>query len=181
MENIAYLCYTNNNIVFRVLSYTIMDAKFSEKETANVVREENVKLMSRIAIYEKRDGKAEIPMSGYYKSDYVRMNVLKSVVSATIAFVILAALIVIYNLDYILINLFKIDYKSLGLGIVVLYAVCVLVYWIVARIVYAIRYEKARPNIIEYNQNLKKLQEESQKEILKAMKGVVINDDFIEF
>lgn len=146
-----------------------------------MVREENVKLMSKIAIYEKRDGKAEIPMSGYYKSDYVRMNVLKSIVSATIAFVIVAAVIVIYKLDYILINLFKIDYKSLGLGILVLYGVCVSVYWLVARIIYAMRYEKARPNIIEYNHNLKKLQEESQKEVMRAMKGVVINDDFIEF
>lgn len=146
-----------------------------------MVREENVKLMSKIAIYEKRDGKAEIPMSGYYKSDYVRMNILKSVVSATIAFVIVAAVIVLYKLDYLLANYYKIDYKSLGIGILALYAVFVLVYWLVARILYALRYENARPNIIEYNHNLKKLQEESQKEILKAMKGVVINDDFIDF
>lgn len=146
-----------------------------------MVREENVKLMSKIAIYEKRDGKAEIPMSGYYKSDYVRMNILKSVVSATIAFVIVAAVIVLYKLDYLLANYYKIDYKSFGIGILVLYAVFVFVYWLIARILYAMRYEKARPNIIEYNHNLKKLQEESQKEILKAMKGVVINDDFIEF
>ena len=175
------LCYTNDNIAFSVLYYTENNAKFEKKETANVVREENVKLMSKIAIYEKHDGKAEIPMSGYYKSDYVRMNVLKSVVSATVAFAIVAAVIVIYNLDYILVNLFKIDYKSLGIGILVLYVVWIFVYWLVARILYAVRYEKARPSIIEYNHNLKKLQEESQKEILKAMKGVVINDDFIEF
>lgn len=146
-----------------------------------MVREENVKLMSKIAIYEKRDGKAEIPMSGYYKSDYVRLNVLKSIVSATVVFVIVAAVIVMYKLDYILANLFKVDYKSLGMGILLLYMVWIGIYWLVARILYAIRYEKARPNIIEYNHNLKRLQEESQKEIWKAMKGVVINDDFIDF
>lgn len=146
-----------------------------------MVREENVKLMSKIAIYEKRNGKEEIPMSGYFKSDYVRLNVLKTCVSATIAFVIVAAVIVIYKMDYILANVFKIDYKSFGFAVLLLYVIWMLIYWLAARILYSIRYEKARTNIIEYNHNLKKLQEESQKEFVKAMRGVVINDDFIDF
>lgn len=146
-----------------------------------MVREQNVKLMSKIAIYEKRKGKTEIAMSGYYKSDYVRMNVLKTMVSATIAFLIIAAIIVMYKMDVILANLFKIDYKSFGIGICLIYAVWLFVYWLVARIIYAIQYEQARPNIIEYNHNLKKLEEESYREIMRAKGGVVINDDFIDF
>ncbi len=146
-----------------------------------MVREENVKLMTKIAIYEKRKGKDEIPISGYFKSDYIRLNVLKTCVFATIAFVIAAAVIVIYKMDYILANVFKIDYKSFGLGVLLLYVVWILLYWLAARIVYAVRYERARPHIIDYNHNLKKLQEESHKEFVKAMRGVVINDDFIDF
>ncbi len=146
-----------------------------------MVREENVKLMSKIAIYERRAGKQEIPMSGYYKKDYVRMNVLKTIVAATVTFALIAALIVVYKLDYLLSNIFKLDYKSLGIGILVIYVVWIVIYWIVARVLYAWRYEKARPNIIIYNHHLKKLQEESQKEVVKAKEGVVIGDDFIEF
>lgn len=146
-----------------------------------MVREENVKLMTKIAIYEKRQGKTEIPMSGYYKSDYVRLNVLKTVVASTIAFALVAAAIIVYKMDYILANVFKIDYKSFGMSILLIYVIWVFLFWLAARIVYAVRYEKARPNIIEYNHNLKKLQEESQKEYLKSMGGVVINDDFIDF
>jgi len=146
-----------------------------------MVREENVKLMSKMAIYEKRDGKREIPMSGYYKSDYVRLNILKTVVSATFAFLIVAALVVLYKLDYLLSNIFKLDYKNLAFGILLIYAVWIFVSWLVARILYAWRYEKTRPHIIEYNNRLKKLQEETHKEYLKSKGGVVINDDFIEF
>ena len=146
-----------------------------------MVREENVKLMSKIAIYEKRRGKTDIPMSGYYKSDYVRMNVLKTIVMATVAFLIITATIVMYKLDYILANILKIDYGSLGMGILLIYGVWVFVYWLVARILYAVRYEKARPNIIDYNHKLKKLEEESYREIMRAKGGVVINDDFIDF
>lgn len=146
-----------------------------------MVREENVKLMSKIAIYEKHKGKQEIALSGYYKSDYVRMNVLKTMVSATVTFLTVAVVIVLYQLDYILANIFKLDYERLGMGILLIYIVWLLIYWLVARILYAWRYEKARPNIIDYNHNLKKLQEASNREVLKAMKGVVINDDFIDF
>ena len=146
-----------------------------------MVREENVKLMSRIAIYERREGKTEIPMSSYYKSDYVRLNTLKSIVSATVAFALVIALVAVYNMDYLLANIFKFDYKQLGFGILLLYIVWIFLYWLVARILYAKRYEDARSNIIIYNHRLKKLQEESRKEVVKAKGGVVINDDFIDF
>lgn len=146
-----------------------------------MVREENVKLMTKMAIYEKHKGKTEIPMSGYYKSDYVRLNVLKTVVAATIAFAIVVAGGAIYQMDFLLANIFKLDYKEVGIRILIVYGVWIFICWLAARIVYAIRYEKARPNIVDYNHKLKQLQEVRQKEMFKAMKGVVINDDFIDF
>lgn len=146
-----------------------------------MVREENVKLMTKMAIYEKRKGKTEIPMSGYYKSDYVRLNVLKTIIAATVAFVIVVAGGVIYQMDFLLANVFKLDYKEVGMQILISYGIWLLICWLAARIVYAVRYEKARPNIVDYNHNLKQLQEVRQKEMFKAMKGVVINDDFIDF
>lgn len=146
-----------------------------------MVREQNVKLMSRIAIYEKRKGKTEIPMHTFYKSDYVRLNCLKASVSATIVFLLAAALVVVYKLEYILANVLKMDYRKMAVAILAVYLVWILLYWLIARILYAARYENARSNIIIYNHNLKKLQEESHKEAVKAKGGVVIGDDFIDF
>lgn len=146
-----------------------------------MVREENVKLMTKIAIYEKREGRTEIPMNSFYKGDYVRLNCLKAVISATIAYVLVAALIVVYQLDYILANILKLDYKRLVFVILAVYGVWVCFYWLIARIIYAKRYEGARSNIIIYNHNLKKLQEEAGKEVVKSKGGVVISDDFIDF
>lgn len=146
-----------------------------------MVREQNVKLMSRIAIYEKRKGKTEIPMHTFYKSDYVRLNCLKAIVSATIVFLLVAALVVVYKLEYILANVLKMDYRKMAVAILAVYLVWILLYWLIARILYAARYENARSNIIIYNHNLKKLQEESHKEAVKAKGGVVIGDDFIDF
>lgn len=146
-----------------------------------MVREENVKLMSQIAIYEKHDGKTEIPMHCFYKSDYVRLNALKAVVYASIVFVLIAGLTVLYRLDDILKNIFKYDYKKLIMGILILYGIWIFAYWLIARIIYARKYENGRSNIIIYNHNLKKLQEEAEKEVVKAKGGVVVDDDFIDF
>ena len=66
-----------------------------------MVREENVKLMSRIAIYERNKGREEIAISSFYKGDYVRLHSLKAVVSATIAFALVFAMGIFYKMDYI--------------------------------------------------------------------------------
>ena len=141
-----------------------------------MVREENVKLMSQIAIYEKHDGK-----HCFYKSDYVRLNALKAVVYASVVFVLIAGLTVLYRLDDILKNIFKYDYKKLIIEILILYGIWIFAYWLIARIIYAKKYENGRSNIIIYNHNLKKLQEEAEKEVMKAKGGVVVDDDFIDF
>lgn len=149
-----------------------------------MVREKNVKIMTQIAIYEKRAGKQEIPMTGYFKGDYVRMNTLKSVVGGTVAFALILALIVLYKAEYILANIMKMDYKQLGMKALFIYVAWIFLYWLVARIVYARRYEKARKHIINYNQNLKRLQEETKKMEVKTVipkGGVVIGDDFMDF
>ena len=54
-------------------------------------------------------------------------------------------------------------------------------YWLIARIIYAKRYEDSRSNIIIYNHHLKKLQEEEDKKVMKAKGGMGIGDDFIDF
>ena len=135
-----------------------------------MVREENVKLMSRIAIYERNKGREEIAISSFYKGDYVRLHSLKAVVSATIAFALVFAMGIFYKLDYILANILKLDY-----------GVWIFLYWLIARVFYARKYENARPNIIIYNHNLKKLRTEAGKEVVKAKGGVGIGDDFIDF
>lgn len=146
-----------------------------------MVREENVKLMSKIAIYEKRDGKTEIPINNFYKGDYVRLNCLKAIVSATISFALIFALVVVYKLDYILANVLKFDYKQLAFLIILLYIMWIFIYWLIARIYYAKRYEDTRSNIMIYNHKLKKLEEEMKKESVRTKGGIGISDEFISF
>lgn len=150
------------------------------RDGENMVREENVKLMSRIAIYEKRDGKKEIPINNFYKRDYVRINVLKTIVAATITYVLIFVLVAVYKMDYILANILKIDYRKMVFILLAIYGIWVFLYWLISRILYAKRYEDSRSNIIIYNHKLKKLQEAAQKDAVKTKGGVGTSGDFID-
>lgn len=146
-----------------------------------MVREENVKLMSKIAIYEKQKGKTEIPMNKFYKEDYIRLNTLKTVMCATLVYVLIVAILVAYNIDFVLANILKMDYKQLAIILLGIYGIWIMLYWLLARIFYGKKFEASESNIVIYKHELKKLQEAAKKETIKTTGGVGIGDDFIEF
>lgn len=146
-----------------------------------MVREENVKLMSKIAIYEKQKGKTEISMNKFYKEDYIRLNTLKTVMCATLVYVLIVAILVAYNIDFVLANILKMDYKQLAIILLGIYGIWIMLYWLLARIFYGKKFEASESNIVIYKHELKKLQEAAKKETIKTTGGVGIGDDFIEF
>lgn len=150
-----------------------------------MINEERVKNMTRIAIYEKNQGKSQIGMSRYYKIDYVTYHTLQSMVYATIAFLMIGAAVVLLGMESILEQLNDLDYLAIAKDILILYGIWVFVYFLISVIVYNIRYDRMKPDIKEYYQNLKLLNEQYEQEAigeLKKNKGVVINDDeFTDF
>ena len=63
-----------------------------------------IRLMTKLAVYEKKDGKEDIHLSKYYKTDYVRFQTLKSIITATIGYALILALIAFYRLEYLIKN-----------------------------------------------------------------------------
>ena len=85
-----------------------------------MINNEKVKLMTKLAIYEKNN-EEDIKLSKYYKVDYVKHNILKTLITVTIAYVCILALIVFYNMEYFLAEAFNLDYTIIGVQIVVSY------------------------------------------------------------
>ena len=50
-----------------------------------MLNEEKIRLMTRTAIYEKREGKEDMKVNQYSGSDYVRFNMLKTLIGVTIS------------------------------------------------------------------------------------------------
>ena len=54
-----------------------------------MLNEERVILMTRMVSYEKNEGKKNVKVGNYFRSDYIAVQILKWVICATIAFCII--------------------------------------------------------------------------------------------
>lgn len=116
-----------------------------------------IRLMTKLAIYEEGEGKEDIKLAKYYKSDYTRLQVLKTAIAVTVAFLCLVALGIIYKMEYILNNALDINYALLGRRILGLYLGVMAVYLVLAALGYSMQYKKSRKKLAKYFRMLRKL------------------------
>ena len=57
---------------------------YEELREVVMLNNRKVRLMTRLAIYEQTEGKEDVRISKYFRTDYVRLNVLKSIVAVTV-------------------------------------------------------------------------------------------------
>lgn len=122
-----------------------------------MLNEERVILMTKMASYEKNEGKKNLEISNYFRSDYIGIQVLKSLLSATIAFVIGFALYILYDFEGFMQNFYKMDLISFAKNALMYYVLVVVVYGFISYLVYSYRYTKAKKSLKRYYNNLKKL------------------------
>jgi hypothetical protein len=122
-----------------------------------MLNEDKMKLMTSIAMFEKREGKNIFPANRFFRGDYISMHLLRSFFAFTVCYALCAAIWVLYNIDNLL-NAMDLDdvvwdIKAGGL----LYVAGLILYLIVTWIVYARRYEYARRGMNVYLAKLKRL------------------------
>ncbi|GCA66104.1 hypothetical protein KGMB01110_05400 [Mediterraneibacter butyricigenes] len=86
-----------------------------------MLNENRVKLMTRMAAYEEKKGKEDIPISSYYRKDYVGLNVLITILWTTIGYGLFLGLVLIGGMDNFLESLTITKMIILALIIVVGY------------------------------------------------------------
>lgn len=122
-----------------------------------MVNEEKVILMTRLAMYKGSLGREDLEKGKYFQSDYVKLNCLKTVLSSTVLFVVVAVSYIYYNIADILSELTEMDFLKLASQIIGAYATLCIAFVLIAWVLYTYRYSKAKPKLIKYNRNLKKL------------------------
>ncbi len=123
-----------------------------------MLNESKVKMMTKMAIYEKNEGRKMIKTARYFKSDYIAFGILKTLITTTIAFIILIAMGVLYNIENIVRDINKLDYTAIVTRVVVGYVVMLIVFSIVAVIVYGRQYDNSRKGLKRYFSRLNKLE-----------------------
>ncbi|NLL73004.1 MAG: hypothetical protein GX237_05700 [Clostridiales bacterium] len=117
-----------------------------------------VRLMTKIAVYEKKDGKEDIHLSKYYKTDYVRLQVLKSIISVTVGYGLIIAMILFYKMEYLVRNAITLDYKLIGTYILGFYLMVITLYGLGSFLGYSMKYDASRKKLSRYFKLLKRLE-----------------------
>ena len=72
-----------------------------------MLNEEKVILMTHMASYENGEGKENVKIGNYFRSDYIAVQVLKSAICGTIAYGIGFGLYALYNMEILLQDFFN--------------------------------------------------------------------------
>lgn len=122
-----------------------------------MLNEERVILMTKMASYEVNEGKKNVSIGNYFRGDYISIQVLKSVLCATIAYVIVFALYIFYDFETFMQDIYKMDLIQFVKDVLLYYALTVVSYGIISYAIYSYRYTKAKKSLKCYYHNLKKL------------------------
>lgn len=117
-----------------------------------------IRLMTKLAVYEKKEGKEDIYLSKYYKTDYVRLQVLKSIISTTIGYGLIIAMIAFYKMEFLIKNAVVLNYKLIGTYILGFYLMLITVYGLGSLLYYSMKYDASRKKLSKYFRLLKRLE-----------------------
>lgn len=122
-----------------------------------MLNEERIILMTKLASYETGQGKKSEAIGRYFRSDYIGVQVVKSVISASIAYAVLFGLYILYDLEKLMTDIYKMDLFEFAKNVLLQYAVLVVGFAVITYAVYAYRYSKAKRSLKNYYNNLRKL------------------------
>lgn len=122
-----------------------------------MINEERVKLMTRIALYEKNHTADEISMGKYYKSDYVGLKMIGTLFWGTIGFVLIYFLVLVLNSEAFIKSLTRLDIVGMLMNVGIAYICFMAGLLILTYILYSYRFRRGRESLKHYNADLKRL------------------------
>lgn len=123
-----------------------------------MLNENKVKMMTKMAIYEKNEGRRMLKTARYFKSDYIAFGILKTLITTSIAYIIMLIMYVLYNMESIIKDINKIDYTEVGTNLIIGYVVMIAVFSAIAFVVYGKQYDNSRNGLKRYFSRLNKLE-----------------------
>ncbi len=122
-----------------------------------MLNNDRIRLMTKLAIYENKEGKEDIRLSKYYKMDYVRLEMIKSIIFVSIAYVLVAGMIIFYRSEEIIKDALTLDYKVIGMKALMGYIILITIYGAGSAIFYSLRFDRSRKKLGRYFKLLKRL------------------------
>ncbi|MCI5952786.1 MAG: hypothetical protein MRZ63_10860 [Anaerostipes sp.] len=122
-----------------------------------MVNEEKVKLMTKMAIYESGKGKMDLEISHFHTNEYMKMEVVKSVIVNTIVYCAALGFILLLMMDKVIEAVNNHQFRKYMLLFVMAYLLFIFLEAMIVRERAKQRYLDARPRVRAYKKNLAKL------------------------
>lgn len=123
-----------------------------------MLNEEKIRLMTGIAMYEKKANKDIFPVTRFFKSDYVGSRMIRSFLMYTFTCVIILGMWILYQIEDILNTMDLTVLLSSAKTIGVLYIAGLAIYLLITYMVYSKRYETANKSMKIYQAKLRRLE-----------------------
>ncbi len=119
--------------------------------------EKHIQKMIHLAMFEEIDGKEDIEISKYFRSDYIWIGFLKNFFLITIAYIILLGFILIYNFEYFAVKFADINFTPIIIGGLIFYGIILGIYTVIVYVMRRLRYDRAVLHMQTYYSKLKEL------------------------
>ena len=123
-----------------------------------MVNEKKVRLMTQLALDEKRLYKDELDESGYFRSDYIRSNTLKVLLGYSISYLLIMGLVAMYYVDYLFTNVVQMDMQCMVWLAGCIYVGLLLIITLFCVLFYMTKYTNNRKRLRKYMMEIDKLQ-----------------------
>ncbi len=123
-----------------------------------MLNEEKIRLMTGIAMYEKKAEKDIFPVTRYFKSDYVGSHMIRSLITYTFACLMFVAIWLLSQIEVVFntmdLSVLLAPAKYIGTAYVAGLAIYLLITWII----YSKRYNTASKSLKVYQAKLRRLE-----------------------
>lgn len=116
-----------------------------------------IKIMTKLAAFEQGKGKEDIKISKYYKTDYIRYQVIKTAVSVTLGYFLILLLFGMYHAEFIIRKIVTLNFVRIGQYLLGFYIIIMAIYITGAFIGYSVKYSQSKKNLSRYYKLLKRL------------------------
>ena len=131
-----------------------------------MVDEKRLKAMIDLAMYEQGKGKEDLEISRFYSRDYISLGLLKNIVLITIAYIAVAAFVVVGNFENFAANISDMNVQPMLVGILICYLMVVGFFSVIVVVSRRIKYRNAVTRVKKYYKKLRELNDIYKEEAL---------------
>ena len=125
-----------------------------------MLNEDKIRIMTRMAMYEKKEGKRDSRTDAWFKGDYISKALLGSFITGTIAFVIIFMIYALDSVEELMLTLYSMDVIALVSRVFLVYIIFMACFEVITWVVYSVRYDKAQKGLHRYYKDVKRLTDE---------------------